>query len=263
MSCTHLALSLPRKSNLCLIITVQISHSTPLVWVWFRCEWDISQSKENISLIRNRSHQPASKKHLDCAKFSGVCSAGWPMTDHVSVCSNTSPQHRNNSINIFPSRKDPILGSGWGPAPRSQSGLIPQRRHEYLTEQCSELPKRKLTTDVRWSWVLMIWVKTVRSLGSAWATAVRKGHRRGGGVSQGFTALCTGRPECVQRCSLALRCRSPLKLGEISWQCNTIIRILLRMGQNQWLCGTPAVPNLGRVVGAQVSGLLHVHRAHT
>lgn len=149
MSCTHLAPNLPRKPNLCLIFTVQISQSTPLVWEWFRCEWDISQSKENISLIRNRSHQPASKKHLDCAKFSGVCSAGWPMTDHVSVSLNTSSQHRNNGINTFPSRTDPILGSGWGPAPpNSHSGLIPQRRHECLTEQCSELPKRKLTTDV-------------------------------------------------------------------------------------------------------------------
>lgn len=113
MSCTHLAPSLPRKSNLCLIFTVQISQSTLLVWEWFTCEWDISQSKENISLIRNRSHQPASKKHLGCATFSGVCSAGWPMTDHVSVSLNASSHHRNNSINTFPSRKDPILGSGW------------------------------------------------------------------------------------------------------------------------------------------------------
>lgn len=88
-----------------------------------------------------------------------------------------------------------------------------------------------------WSWVLMIWVKTVRSLGSAWATTVRKGHRRGGGVSRGFIAPCTGRPECVQRCSLALRCRIPLKLGEISWKCNTIVLILLRMGQTSGCVG--------------------------
>lgn len=47
-----------------------------------------------------------------------------------------------------------------------------------------------------------------------------------------------------------------------AWKQNTIMN-QLRMGPNQWLCGTPAVPSPGRGVGAQVSRLLRVHRTQT
>lgn len=105
---------------------------------------------------------------------------------HAGSCLslNTSSQHRNSSINTFPSTEDPILGSGqggWGPAPHSsRSELIPPCRHECLTEQCSELPQKMLPTDVTISSVDDSEIKTVRSLGSARASVMRKGLQSGG-----------------------------------------------------------------------------------
>lgn len=181
---------------------------------------------------------------------------------------NTSSQHRNNSINTFPSTEDPILGSGqggWGPAPHnSRSELIPRCRHECLPEQCSELPQRRLPTDVSADDLECWWFEIKLYARSVLHERSRRGKDfKSGAVREGFITPCTGQTECVQRHSMALRSKIPLKLGEISWKQNTIVLYLLRMGQNQWLWGTPAELSLGRVVGAQVSGLLHVHHTQT
>lgn len=82
-----------------------------------------------------------------------------------------------------------------------------------------------------WSWVLMIWEKTVQSLSSAWVILGegREG-RRGGGVSEGFITLSTGWTKAVQRHSSAQRYRFHLKVW---WKAHEAIRSLFQLKPEQ------------------------------